>query len=138
MNKSILFIVLGFALTTLSLEASEAEKAIEKRITPVGQVCVEGQDCAQEVSLVSSNPDVIRSGEEIYEAACTTCHAIGLAGAPLFGSKVIWGERANEDLSVLVETVTNGLGGMPPMGMCMDCSQEELTNSVQYMLDALN
>lgn len=138
MNKSILFIVLGLALTTISLEASEAEKAIEKRITPVGQVCVEGQDCAQEVSLVSSNPDVIRSGEEIYEAACTTCHAIGLAGAPLFGNKVIWGERANKDLAVLVETVTNGLGGMPPMGMCMDCSQEELTNSVQYMLDALN
>ncbi len=138
MNKSILFIVLGFALTTFGLEASEAEKAIEKRITPVGQVCVEGQDCAQEVSLVSSNPDVIRSGEEIYEAACTTCHAIGLAGAPLFGNKVIWGERANKDLAVLVETVTNGLGGMPPMGMCMDCSQEELTNSVQYMLDTLN
>ena len=138
MNKSILFIVLGLALTTIGLEASEAEKAIEKRIAPVGQVCVEGQDCAQEVSLVSSNPDVIRSGEEIYEAACTTCHAIGLAGAPLFGSKVIWGERANIDLAVLVETVTNGLGGMPPMGMCMDCSREELTNSVQYMLDALN
>ena len=138
MTKSILFIVLGLALTTIGLEASEAEKAIEKRITPVGQVCVEGQDCAQEASLVSSNPDVIRGGEEIYEAACSTCHAIGLAGAPLFGSKVIWGERANEDLSVLVETVTNGLGGMPPMGMCMDCSQEELTNSVQYMLDALN
>ena len=138
MNKSILFIVLGLALTTISLEASEAEKAIEKRITPVGQVCVEGQDCAQEVSLVSSNPDVMRSGKEIYDAACTTCHAIGLAGAPLFGNKVIWGERANKDLAVLVETVTNGLGGMPPMGMCMDCSQEELTSSVQYMLDALN
>ena len=138
MNKSILFIVLGLTLTAISLEASEAEKAIEKRITPVGQVCVEGQDCAQEVSLVSFNPDVMRSGEEIYEAACTTCHAIGLAGAPLFGNKVIWGERANKDLAVLVETVTNGLGGMPPMGMCMDCSQEELTNSVQYMLDALN
>jgi len=138
MNKSILFIVLGLALTTISLEASEAEKAIEKRITPVGQVCVEGQDCAQAVSLVSSNPDVMRSGEEIYDAACTTCHAIGLAGAPLFGNKVIWGERANKDLAVLVETVTNGLGGMPPIGMCMDCSQEELTNSVQYMLDALN
>ena len=25
--------------------ASEAEKAIEKRIAPVGSVCVEGQDC---------------------------------------------------------------------------------------------
>jgi cytochrome c5 len=27
---------------------------------------------------------------------------------------------------------------MPPMGMCMDCSQEELTDAVQYMLDALD
>jgi len=24
------------------------------------------------------------------------------------------------------------------MGMCMDCSQEELTDAVQYMLDALD
>ena len=44
----------------------------------------------------------------------------------------------NEDLDKLVETVTNGLGGMPPMGMCMDCSQEELSDAVQYMLDALD
>ena len=138
MNKSILFIVLGLALTTIGLEASEAEKAIEKRIAPVGQVCVEGQDCAQEVNLASSSLGGIRSGKEVYDTACTTCHAIALAGAPKFGDRLSWGERANEDLDHLVETVTNGLGGMPPMGMCMDCSQEELTNSVQYMLDTLN
>jgi len=61
-----------------------------------------------------------------------------LAGAPRFGDRLSWGERANEDLDHLVETVTNGLGGMPPMGMCMDCSQEELSDAVQYMLDALD
>ena len=35
-------------LTTfiLSLGASEAKKAIEKRIAPVGSVCVEGEECA--------------------------------------------------------------------------------------------
>ena len=99
MTKSILFIVLGLALTTIGLEASEAEKAIEKRIAPVGQVCVEGQDCAQEVSFVSSNPDVIRSGEEIYEAACTTCHAIGLAGAPLFWKQSHLGRESKQRFS---------------------------------------
>ena len=138
MKKPVFFIVVLLALATLGLGASEAKKAIEKRIAPVGQVCLEDQDCAQEVKLVASIQGGMRSGKEVYDTACTTCHAIALAGAPKFGDRVSWGERANEDLDRLVETVTNGLGGMPPMGMCMDCSQEELTNAVQYMLDALN
>ena len=39
----LLLITISFIL---SLGASEAEKAIEKRIAPVGSICVEGQDCA--------------------------------------------------------------------------------------------
>jgi len=138
MKKPVFFIVVLLALATLGLGASEAKKAIEKRIAPVGQVCLEDQDCGQEVRIVASIQGGMRNGKEVYDTACTTCHAIALAGAPKFGDRVSWGERANEDLDHLVETVTNGLGGMPPMGMCMDCSQEELTNAVQYMLDALN
>ena len=138
MKKTVLFIAFALTFATLGLGASEAKKAIEKRIAPVGQVCVEGQDCAQEVNVVSSSLGVMRSGKEVYDTACTTCHAIALAGAPRFGDRLSWGERANEDLDKLVETVTNGLGGMPPMGMCMDCSQEELSDAVQYMLDALD
>tara|TARA_Y100000590_G_scaffold79789_1_gene88583 strand:- start:4860 stop:5276 length:417 start_codon:yes stop_codon:yes gene_type:complete len=137
MKKSVLFILLGLFLTSFGLEASEAKKAIEKRIAPVGQVCVEGQECAEEVVVSSSSQPTMRTGKEVYDTACTTCHAIALAGAPRFGDKLSWGDRANEDLGHLVETVTNGLGGMPPMGLCMDCSQEELTEAVQYMLDAL-
>ena len=138
MKKPVFFIVVLLALATLGLGASEAKKAIEKRIAPVGQVCLEDQDCAQEVKIVASIQGGMRSGKEVYDTACTTCHAIALAGAPKFGDRVSWGERANEDLDHLVETVTNGLGGMPPMGMCMDCSQEELSDAVQYMLDALD
>ena len=138
MKKPVFFIVVLLALATLGLGASEAKKAIEKRIAPVGQVCLEDQDCGQEVKIVASIQGGMRSGKEVYDTACTTCHAIALAGAPKFGDRVSWGERANEDLDHLVETVINGLGGMPPMGMCMNCSQEELTNAVQYMLDALN
>ncbi len=137
MKKSALFILLGLSLIGFSLQASEAKKAIEKRIAPVGQVCVEGQECAEESLFSSSSVSSMRTGKEVYDASCTTCHAIALAGAPRFGDKLSWGERANEDLDHLVETVTNGLGGMPPMGLCMDCSQEELTEAVQYMLDAL-
>ena len=138
MNKPKLFLILGLVLLATGIGGSEAKKAIEKRITPVGQVCVEGQECAEMSSVAESILIGSRTGEEIYNSACHTCHGIGLAGAPKFGDKVSWGERANEDLENLVETVTNGLNGMPQMGLCMDCSQEELASSVQYMLDALN
>ena len=95
MKKTVLFIALAFAFATLGLGASEAKKAIEKRIAPVGQVCVEGQDCAQEVNVVASSLGGMSSGKEVYDAACTTCHAIALAGAPRFGDRLSWGERAN-------------------------------------------
>ena len=139
MNKLKVFLILGLTLLATSVGASEAKKAIEKRIAPVGQVCMEGQECA-EISSIAIESVLIgtRTGEEIYGSACQTCHGIGLAGAPMFGEKISWGDRANKDLDKLVEIVKNGLNGMPPMGMCMDCTQEELTSSVQYMLDALN
>ena len=41
-NSRLFFIIISFIL---GMGASEAEKAIEKRIAPVGSVCVEGQDC---------------------------------------------------------------------------------------------
>ena len=41
--SGLFFIIISFVL---GMGASEAEKAIEKRIAPVGSICVEGQDCA--------------------------------------------------------------------------------------------
>jgi len=55
------FIIISFVL---GMGASEAEKAIEKRIAPVGSVCVEGQDCgvtaapAVQVSGTASLPKI--------------------------------------------------------------------------------
>ena len=138
MNKAKFFLIPVLVLLVQNSFTSEAEKAVEKRISQVGKVCVEGQECASINMTISPSSSLVRTGEQIYDSACKTCHAIGLAGAPKFGDRISWGERANEDLDHLVETVTNGLGGMPPMGMCMDCSQEELTTAVQYMLDALD
>ncbi len=137
MNFFKLVLALLFISFFSSLNSSEAEEAIKKRISPVGQVCVEGQDCAESKSNKLTNQATERTGKEIYESSCATCHGIGLAGAPKFGDKFSWGDRADEDLDHLVGTVTTGLNGMPPMGLCMDCSGEELTEAVQYMLDSL-
>jgi len=52
MNYSrLLLILISFIL---SVGASEADKAIEKRIAPVGSVCVQGEDCGSAAAPVAS------------------------------------------------------------------------------------
>ena len=46
----LLLITISFIL---SVGASEAEKALEKRIAPIGTVCVEGQDCGAAAAPVT-------------------------------------------------------------------------------------
>jgi cytochrome c5 len=31
---------------------------------------------------------------------------------------------------------TNGIRAMPPMGTCMDCTEDQLKAAIQYMVDA--
>jgi cytochrome c5 len=77
-----------------------------------------------------------REGKEIYDTKCFACHAAGVAGAPKFGDKEMWAPRIEKGMDALMETVHNGLNAMPPKGTCMDCTEEELSAAVQYMVDA--
>ena len=136
MNYSKLILIL-FTGLILSLGASEAKKAIEKRIAPVGSVCVQGEDCGTTVVETVSDSSGARSGEDVYSGACATCHNIGLAGAPKFADASSWGARPDKGIEALTASVKNGLNGMPAMGMCMDCSDDELSLAVQHMLDSI-
>lgn len=131
------FILIICAGVVLSLGASEAKKAIEKRIAPVGSVCVQGQDCGTSVTETVVSTSGSRGGEEVYTSACATCHNIGLAGAPKFADASSWGARPDKGIEALTASVKNGLNGMPAMGMCMDCSDDELSSAVQHMLDSI-
>lgn len=77
-----------------------------------------------------------RSGEELYNTKCAVCHAAGVAGAPVFGDAAAWAPRAEKGMDGLLATAKSGLNAMPPMGTCVDCSDEELKAAIQYMLDA--
>ncbi len=77
-----------------------------------------------------------RSGEEIYNTKCSVCHASGVAGAPKFGDAAAWAPRAEKGMDALLATAITGIRAMPPKGTCMDCSDNELKVSIQYMLDA--
>jgi len=54
-------------------------------------------------------------------------------GAPLTGDKSAWAPRVDKGMDVLLGSVVNGFGGMPPFGLCMDCSTEQFTALIQFM-----
>jgi len=76
------------------------------------------------------------AGKKIYDTKCMFCHATGAAGAPKFGDKAAWEPRIATGMDALMTSVKNGKNAMPPMGTCMDCSDEDLKAAVEYMTSA--
>jgi cytochrome c5 len=94
--------------------------------------------CSEEnkspVSIISES----RTTEEIYTQACAFCHDRGMAGAPIYANTFSWGQRVDKGIDTLTYNVKYGLNAMPAMGLCADCTDEELRAVVQYMLDSLD
>jgi cytochrome c5 len=73
---------------------------------------------------------------EKYNKSCSVCHAAGVAGAPKVGDAAAWEPRLAKGMDALMASVKNGLNAMPPMGMCMDCTDEEYAELIKYMSTA--
>jgi cytochrome c5 len=109
-----------------------SDRAIEERIRPVGTVCIEGEECgAPAAPAVAAGP---RAGDDVYNTACAACHTSGAAGAPVTGDKAAWAPRINKGVATLVTNSIKGINAMPPMGMCMTCSEDEIKAAVEYMV----
>ncbi len=77
----------------------------------------------------------VRSGEEVYNNFCASCHNPGLSGAPRLGDVEAWAPRIAKGDALLLETTIAGVPpAMPPRGMCFDCSDEDLSAAIQYMV----
>ena len=74
-------------------------------------------------------------GKGVYDKACVTCHAAGVAGAPKFGDKAAWAPRIATGMDAMVKVSIQGKGAMPPRG-ASTASDDELRAAVQYMVDA--
>ena len=112
-----------------------SDRATAERIKPVGSVCVEGEECGTAAAAgeeVASGP---RSGEEVYNASCGACHASGAAGAPKTGDAGAWAPRIAQGEATLVKHAIEGLNAMPPKGMCMTCSDDEIKAAVEFMVE---
>ncbi len=140
--------VLPLFLAGMSVQLSADELGdIIQRIKPVGEVCIQGQDCKtnnDDVKAAIKNPVATaappakstgRPGGKIYNKVCVACHSSGIAGAPKVGDAAAWAPRVAKGMDVMMKNVKDGINAMPPKGTCGDCSDDELKAVVQYILD---
>lgn len=110
--------------------AQEDNSDLIERIKPVGKVQIAG---AAPAGAAAAGP---RSGKEIYTAACTACHAVGVLGAPKTQVAADWQPRLDEKGFDLVwKNAIDGIGAMPPMGTCGDCSEDDIKAAIEYMIE---
>lgn len=117
--------------SVLAVQAQEmSEKDIEARIQPIGKVHIAGAKAA----ITSSGP---RAGSDIYAKACVACHSVGVLNAPKLQNVADWAPRMEQGFDTVWQNAINGIGGMPPMGTCSDCSNDEIKAAIEYMIEGI-
>jgi cytochrome c5 len=119
------FIIIGlvFYVSSANKEAagsSDNERAVAERIQKIG--AVEVRD--------ANRP--LKSGEEVFKAQCSACHATGAAGSPKFGDAGAWGPRIKQGFDALVNSALKGKGAMGAQGGG-DFNDTEVARAVAYM-----
>ncbi|MFA5631394.1 MAG: cytochrome c5 family protein [Porticoccaceae bacterium] len=109
------------------------QEAVAERLKPEGEVTLES-DVVATAPAIDATGGEPRDPEEIYNKACVTCHAVGVAGAPKIGVAADWEPRIAQGMDVLYTHSLEGLRGMPPRGLCMDCTDDEIKSTVDYMV----
>ena len=110
-----------------------SDDEIDARLQPFGSV---NRTLIEEVAAATA-PAAPLSGGEVYDTYCATCHAAGVGGAPTFADTAAWAPRIAKGMDELMLSTLNGINAMPAKGLCMSCSDAELTDAVTYMVDAV-
>jgi cytochrome c5 len=118
-----------FGLGNANAQELSRQQIINMNTMPMGEVNVAGE------SSRGAAIGGMMSPKQRYEASCAFCHDTGTAGSPKIGVKSVWAPRLAQGMDILIKHAIEGIGTMPPKGMCPNCSDEEIAAAVQYMID---
>ena len=123
-----IFIIIGlvYYVTAQNKPAAGAvnmEKSVAERIQKVGSV--EIRDANREM----------KTGEDVFKAQCSACHANGAAGAPKFGDAKAWAPRIKTGFEALWNSALKGKNAMGAQGGG-DFTDYEVARAVVYMANA--
>lgn len=100
-------------------------EAVARRIQPIGSIEVKD----------ASDVATLKTGEQVYAAQCSACHATGAAGAPKFGDTAAWAPRIQTGYEALLGSALKGKGAMGAQGGG-DFSDLEIGRAVVHMANA--
>ena len=103
--------------------AVDTQKAVAMRIQKIGSVEIRDANRA------------LKSGEEVYKAQCTACHAAGVANAPKTGDASAWAARIKTGYDALLTSALKGKGAMGAQGGG-DYDDIEIGRAVVYLTNA--
>jgi cytochrome c5 len=123
-----IFVIIGLVYYVNSASKPAAgtvnmEKSVAERIQKVGSV--EIRDANREM----------KSGEEVYKAQCSACHANGAAGAPKFADTAAWAPRIKTGYETLLNSALKGKNAMGAQGGG-DFADYEIARAVVFMANA--
>ena len=123
-----LIIILLLMVFVNNGKRGESTATTEQLIKPVAQLNFKD----------ASGPKELQTGEQVYKAVCSSCHATGAAGAPKVGDAGAWAPRIAKGYDSLLTSVLKGKGAMPARGGSSpaDVSDYELGRAVVYMANA--
>lgn len=101
-------------------------EAVIERIQPVARLAFE----------VIEEEGELKTGEEVYNMTCATCHADGVAGAPKFGDEGEWAPYIETGYETLLEVALHGKGAMPAKGGNTSLDDLEVERAMVYMANA--
>ena len=70
-----------------------------------------------------------RTGEQIVQERCQSCHADGKNGSPKLGVMADWQPRLKKGTPALVKSAINGHNSMPARGGMDNLSDAEMRNN---------
>jgi cytochrome c5 len=123
--------------------AEEYLATVSERLEPYGKVNLPGDDLTadgpQSAEAVMPEPvAAARTGPQVYNEACITCHGSGIGGAPMISNPAAWSPRIAQGLDTLrqhaLEGYTGSAGYMPPKGGRLDLSDEEIHAAIDFMV----
>lgn len=128
------------------LSEREYNRSVAARIAPPSEEAIAGKDNsalaikseAGAAAAPVSPAGLPKSGSEVFQQVCSTCHGAGIAGAPKAGDKAAWAPRLAQGKPTLYEHAIKGFQGkagvMPPKGGRTDLPDALIQQAVDQMV----
>jgi len=117
------FLAINIIVPPASSGDAHNPEAVESRIAPVARL----------VLVPTESERVLKTGEEVYKSTCSSCHAAGVSGAPIFGNVDAWQPFIATGFEEMLNVALHGKNAMPAKGGNPTLSDYEVARAVVYI-----